>query len=443
MKRLFVAIVLAALFLTSALSAQVGTGGDTVWTRAIGAVEQVRFSPDGTTIYASYLYDSGKPAVALDAQTGEIIRQFPGMNAYRIDLSADGKYLAGCELISDGAHYSVYEWNAQTGELVGTYGPEGAELKYFVINDVSYSPDGKYLGGIYYRNKEFDKNVFGFVIWDRATRKITYQKDADPAKRLLFSPDGKYLALCYEHGSTGANYVELYKTDDWKLYATLAGHTDAIEDMSFSPDSKYLATGGREGTLKVWDVNKKQIYWEVPKAQSVPEVHPSDRGVVQSVVFINSNYNISGGGGYAIPPKKILWHVPTKQLITTIFSWANKDMSTNAPAYVAAGNHWGVDLLDFSKYLGIKEKNNKKDSRILPNPTRGNTTLHFYPSSDGKYKISLFDSGMKEIKILKEEFLQEAEQLIEIDVEKLVVGTYFVQIKSEQGVEYVSFVVAR
>ncbi|MGE5480561.1 MAG: hypothetical protein ACM3U1_09080, partial [Chloroflexota bacterium] len=122
MKRFLIAAVMAMSCLTSALSVQVGTGGDTVWTRAIGAVEQVRFSPDGTTIYASYLFGSDKPAVALDAQTGEIVRQFPGMAAYRIDLSADGHFLAGCELTSDTSHYTVYEWNALTGELVGKYG---------------------------------------------------------------------------------------------------------------------------------------------------------------------------------------------------------------------------------------------------------------------------------------------------------------------------------
>ncbi|MGE5479836.1 MAG: WD40 repeat domain-containing protein, partial [Chloroflexota bacterium] len=212
------------------------------------------------------------------------------------DLSADGHFLAGCELTSDTSHYTVYEWNALTGELVGKYGQEGAELKYFVINDVSYSPDGKYLGGIYYRIKELGKKVFGFVIWNRTSRKVIYQKDADPAKWLKFSPDGKHLALCYEHGSTGSNYVELYKTDDWKLYATLDGHSDAIEDMAFSPDGKYLATGGGDGVLKVWDINKKQIYWEVPKAHLVPEASTTIYGMIYCLSFLDDQYLVTGGG---------------------------------------------------------------------------------------------------------------------------------------------------
>ncbi|MGE5479837.1 MAG: T9SS type A sorting domain-containing protein [Chloroflexota bacterium] len=118
-------------------------------------------------------------------------------------------------------------------------------------------------------------------------------------------------------------------------------------------------------------------------------------------------------------------------------------MASNDGKYTAIGNSWGIDLLDFSKYLGIKEKSTKKEPKVLPNPTIGKTTLRFNPSNAGNFKISLFDSSMKEIKILKEEYLQSEEQRIEIDAEKLALGTYFVQIESEQGVEYVSFVVAR
>ncbi|MGE5479421.1 MAG: T9SS type A sorting domain-containing protein, partial [Chloroflexota bacterium] len=270
------------------------------------------------------------------------------------------------------------------------------------------------------------------------------QKDADPAKRLLFSPDGKYLALCYIHGTTGANYVELYKTDDWKLYTTLDGHTDAIEDMAFSPDGQYLATGGREGTLKVWDINKKHIYWEVPKAHLVPEVEPIDPGAVHSLAFINEEYIISGGSGLFISPSTVkLWHLPTQQLITTIFCSAFHDIATTAPALGLMGGSKALTLLDFSKYLGIKEKEPIKGVKIHPNPSKDKVTIEFTPLKEEYYKITLFDASFKEISEILEEFLEKTHQKISIPIDKLSNGVYYVQISSATASQTISFIVEK
>src|SRR5262249_59197264 len=77
---------------------------------------------------------------------------------------------------------------------------------------------------------------------------------------VAFSRDGKYLA------SAGGNEFKPARNDFkttgevklWDVAAraerSLKGHTNKVFAAAFAPDSQTLATGGADGTVRLWDV---------------------------------------------------------------------------------------------------------------------------------------------------------------------------------------------
>lgn len=66
--------------------------------------------------------------------------------------------------------------------------------------------------------------------------------------RLVFSPDGKLLAVDYRES------VLLYEVASGKLRRNLAGHAGAIRALSFAAEAKILASGSADFTALTWDL---------------------------------------------------------------------------------------------------------------------------------------------------------------------------------------------
>jgi eukaryotic-like serine/threonine-protein kinase len=99
--------------------------------------------------------------------------------------------------------------------------------------------------------RSFEWHYWWGVCHTRLRRAIHFQKGAeiDWDPRVVFSPDGRYLA------ATGpGNTVRLVAAATGEEVGILQGHRGRITSMTFSPDGKWLASASHDLTAKVWDL---------------------------------------------------------------------------------------------------------------------------------------------------------------------------------------------
>ena len=46
--------------------------------------------------------------------------------------------------------------------------------------------------------------------------------------------------------------------------ATFRGHVAPVYQVSFSADSRLLVSGSKDSTLKVWDITKRKLMFDLP-----------------------------------------------------------------------------------------------------------------------------------------------------------------------------------
>ncbi|MYF98391.1 hypothetical protein F4212_04555 [Candidatus Poribacteria bacterium] len=101
--------------------------------------------------------------------------------------------------------------------------------------------------------------------------------------KMQYSPDGNVLAVLSSVG------IWLYDAHSGEERALLTGHTGLITNMSFSPNSHFIASGGMDGTTRIWDVatGKQKHTLTVPKFR-IGDVSFSNDGKTLASVSISA-----------------------------------------------------------------------------------------------------------------------------------------------------------
>ena len=191
-------------------------------------VSTVAFSPDGT------LLASGSQDIKLwDIVTRRNVATLSSWPpwASSIAFSPDGTLLASGGI-------DVKLWDIVTRRNVATLsGHTGGAYS------VAYSPDGTTLA-----SGAQDSTI---KLWDVATRtNIATLSDMFWVNSVAFSPDGTLLA-------SGSKDVKLWDVSTRTNTATLE-HSRSVLSVAFSPDGTLLASGSIDGTVKLWDIEKKE-----------------------------------------------------------------------------------------------------------------------------------------------------------------------------------------
>ena len=225
------------------------------------------------------------PMTLFDLSDGSIIsRELPGLTRYyyqdtnlKIFNSPQQSaiFLVDTEseeletLVSDTGENGAQQFHLSPDELFLHYSPRtftGDDLRFGAIVDlttgeeiarselyfgfngaVSLGPGAVYIASVN-------------TVYDVATEKVVaVLHDSDEyIRRFTWHVSGEYLV-----GVTTNNTILVWDGTTFELLHILAGHLGEIRDMAFLPNEATLVSGGEDGVLKFWDVDRGELLREI------------------------------------------------------------------------------------------------------------------------------------------------------------------------------------
>lgn len=233
----------------------------------------VCFSPSGQLVAAG----SSESVVKIwGVQSGNLSHQLLGHRdaVLTLDFSADGKFLA-----SGSEDDEVIVWDLESEKIKYLYNCNQKSvwsINFSLNSECLIAADGK--GDL--------------VCWHVESGETTFRVNYSADESILaarFSPDGNYIAIAGD-----SKKIYLLNSNDGSLIFELVGHRDSIWSIGFSPDSSMLVSGGRDKTVRVWELlyplgsTAQQISDTDESSHKKTETNHSEEGYIDEVSVVNA-----------------------------------------------------------------------------------------------------------------------------------------------------------
>jgi WD40 repeat protein len=194
-------------------------------------------------------------------------------------------YIYDAAITADGRLAITGDWNGMVRIWSITGGTGVLTLTHPATRDARYSPDGKYL--VTTGETDFAQ------LWQLPAGKPTFRFHHKPfVEHASFSPDGKIVVTAGWDGM-----AHLWNTATGERLATLR-HDGRIVDAKFSPDGHMVITAGFEdGSAGVWEVPSGRELFRLRHEGSTEKLGRFYRqGGVRSIAFNDTGRILATGG---------------------------------------------------------------------------------------------------------------------------------------------------
>ena len=285
-----------------------------------GAVQAVEFSPVNASLFASAGGDNTIKLWNLEDDTVTTFRGHAGqINA--VAFSPNGQLLA-----SGGDDWTFKLWNIPQQQHIATL-EHITNRNRSQVKGVAFSPDGQLLASA---------GHLGVKLWDVNNQTEIANLHHDGwVFTSAFSPNGKTLAT-----GDNAGTVRIWDVQTRQVIAQLEGDTVTVYAVKFSSDGRTFATAGYHGTIKIWSVSDWGLLGTL-----------ENRGTVHTLDFSPDGKALASTGHSVVT----LWSVESGTEIASLTGhsdWVRGvAFAPNGNTVVSGGDDGTVRLQNTESYL--------------------------------------------------------------------------------------------
>jgi guanine nucleotide-binding protein subunit beta-2-like 1 protein len=200
-------------------------------------------------------------------------------------LSSDGQFA-----LSGSWDKTMRLWDLNTGATVRKFSGHTKD-----VNAVAFSGDNRQIV-----SGSRDKSIRLWNTLAECKYTITEDVHTDWISSVVFSPSAK-MPLIVSAGWD--KLVKVWSLGNLTLQSDLKGHTGYLNTVTMSPDGSLCASGGKDGTAMLWDLNKGEHLYELDGSD-----------VIHELTFSPNRYWLCAATGSAIK----IWDLESKSTVAEL-----------------------------------------------------------------------------------------------------------------------------